>query len=1307
MTPEIATIFGCPFCGFRVSGAERACPRCGREFSEGTEFECPFCSSPVKPTDGSCPACEVQFHKIAAQASEQLLDKAVTKIAEELDKLTELDGKSARCPRCSELLEAPGAPCKKCMERHIEEAHEEGQSATDFVDGELFGDLEEEAYECPVCGAEVRLSDPKCRQCGAEFEEEEEEPQEVLEEVPSERESAQIIPEDDAATCPSCDNVVSITDPVCPHCGAEFEEEQEELPPEPELEADAAEEDLASCPVCGTLASLTADVCPHCGIEFEGDEEAVAAPSPEKLVVKPKIVTKRKKGIIKPSRVPPRKEPRGLSNGTGIVNGRGRTNGRGRVNGTHLVNGIGAVNGRGRINGQGRVNGAVNGKDLVNGTGALNGGRLGAQRPIGPRGRYQILFKWRFLALLIALVVILAAFAYMAGVVEKPPYEVDGDGGDWSDETMFGIASSSSLPSTNIVEWSVAPYRNELYIYVRTEEATMADDEVESFFLFIDSDDSTSTGYAILGIGADFMVELQGWNGSVRQSTVWRYDSLDDQLDWSSWAYAATAISALDENQLEAMTGLPFEVGESSRFVLVSRGEQSTGSASYPVVLKGGLLIIEVSPSLDVAADGLLAMDQSAQLMTLTFRCEGDGGTINTVTPELLGVSSSDSIQQLSIEPGEEHMDGFHVDSSGLAPGQFVSASIEADDISSSFSRIHIVGNSVRAYVGSAPDAISIDGAFADWAGKTATDFDSAPLSNPDIDIDEVGAHNSTVDSFFYISVCGEICSGDFVPKTGSKPSGTGGGTVVPARRTAEDFIRVYIDSDQSTSTGKVITSGDTPIGADYMIEITGFCCEIKSTAIMMYHSNDWVGLGAPVDAVIDISRMEIGVTSSSIGASTGPIDFLIISTDWKGNEDIASTGATTLRVKHWVVADDGSSSGATAMSYQRKMFYDGTNFWSFYYDGTDTVYSNSSDGGTTWSDGEQAFSTAGVMDTSLWYDSGDQLVYVVGDTSTASEYVYIQRGEVSPSTQTIAWDGEETLSVSTIDLGGKNTYICRDTDDFLWILSSQQTQGSPERYNLVAYQSDSTDDITAWTQSGTMLSSATENVDLKGSILPAGSDSDVLAVYNYDTNVIARKCTSGSWGDIEEIYTDGGETGYMTTAPASAVVDGNGVLHVVYGDETKDGGVAKPHIQYRCRHPTGDWMDAIIIDEDGDNVRHWYPTISLDTSTGNVYAFWLQTNNYNIVCKKNVSGDWSFVTLGGQTSYTKQYLTSVYSVSGEANICWQWTQNTTTVEVIFDKIPEFGDLVVPIIIIMAVFFVMSRKRRRNGSALPEDELSY
>jgi len=1279
MTPEIKTIFGCPFCGFRVSGTERACPRCGREFSEGIAFECPFCGSSVKPTDDSCPACEVQFHTMAAQVSERLLDKAVTQIVDELDTLAEIEKMGPRCPVCSEPLRAPGAACARCEERRIARLEAKGRPLEEYLDAEIFGD------EGLPPEREPQRKTPRPEQIAADGDEE-------------------------VALCPVCDNAVTLSDLKCPHCGAEFEEEEdEETLAEPMPETHSQEElELASCPVCGALAGLTVSACPSCGAEFEDEEEEspevppVAPPVRAKIVVKPKIVTKWKGRATAPSRATPR-EPRGLSNGIGAVNGRGRTNGRGRVNGVSYTNGSGAINGSGRINGQGRVNGAgaVNGRALVNGTGALNGGGAGVRRPGGAAGRSRLLLRWRFLVLLVALVIILAAFAYMAGVIEKPPYDVDGDGGDWSDAVMFGMASVSDSPSTNVVEWSVDAHRNELYLYVGTEGAIMAADEVESFYLFIDSDDSPSTGYEIMGIGADFMVELQGWNGSVMQSAVWSYHSQDDHLDWSGWVYASAAVAAVDDRGLEAMVGLFFEVKDDSRFILVSKDQLMRGCCSYPVLLKGGLLIVDAEASPDVSTDGLLAIDENAPLMRLTFACEGEGGTVDSIAPELVGVTSAGPFQQFAIEPGQERVVDLAVDSSTLTAGQFVSVTIDDEDISSSFSRIHIVDACVRAYAGAAPSSISIDGAFADWEGITVTDFDPLPIDNPNIDIDEVGAANGTSDSFFYVSVVGEMCSGDYVPKIGSKPSGTGGGTVVPSRKTAEDFMRVYIDSDQSAATGSVISKDGTPIGADYLIEVSGICCEVESTRVLMYHTNDWVEIGAPVEAAIDLSRMEIGIPSASIDATDGPIDFLIVSTDWRGNEDVASNETSALSTKYWVVAS--SSTEGTSMSYQRKMFYDGVNFWSFHYSGSNTVYVYSADGGESWTSGGQVFSTTGVADASLWYDPGTHQVYVVGDRATQSANVYIRQGSVNPGAHTITWASEQTLSVSSVNLGGKNTFISKDTSGYLWILSSQQTQQSPARYNLAAYKSTSTNATSAWGLSGTMLASVSNNADLKGSILPTGSGSDVFAVYNYDSTVEARKCTSGSWGSAENVYTDTGSLAFINMAPASAVVDGNGGLHVVFGDANKDGASDKPHIQYRFRHATNGWASAITIDGDADTVNHRYPTISLDTSTGNVYAFWIKLSDNSVVCKKNASGSWSFVTLPGQTSDEKQYLTSVYSASEESLICWQWTQNTTgTVEVNFDKIPEFGDVVVPMFVIIGVFFVASRRKRKRDLSTPD-----
>jgi hypothetical protein len=72
-------------------------------------------------------------------------------------------------------------------------------------------------------------------------------------------------------------------------------------------------------------------------------------------------------------------------------------------------------------------------------------------------------------------------------------------------------------------------------------------------------------------------------------------------------------------------------------------------------------------------------------------------------------------------------------------------------------------------------------------------------------------------------------------------------------------------------------------------------------------------------------------------------------------------------------------------------------------------------------------------------------------------------------------------------------------------------------------------------------------------------------------------------------------------------------------------------------------------------------------------------------------SGVWTNLTFDVQTTFPKQYLTSSYSAAGVYKICWQWTQNTTVpIDVLLDhqQIPEFGDLVLPLLGMIAIFAV-------------------
>lgn len=82
---------------------------------------------------------------------------------------------------------------------------------------------------------------------------------------------------------------------------------------------------------------------------------------------------------------------------------------------------------------------------------------------------------------------------------------------------------------------------------------------------------------------------------------------------------------------------------------------------------------------------------------------------------------------------------------------------------------------------------------------------------------------------------------------------------------------------------------------------------------------------------------------------------------------------------------------------------------------------------------------------------------------------------------------------------------------------------------------------------------------------------------------------------------------------------------------------------------------------------------------------------------RKCIAGAWSAMVIEPQTSFTKQYMTSVYSIAGEYKICWQWTQNSTApIDVMFDStwIPEFGNLTLPIIGFIVIFAVYRQRLR-------------
>jgi hypothetical protein len=457
------------------------------------------------------------------------------------------------------------------------------------------------------------------------------------------------------------------------------------------------------------------------------------------------------------------------------------------------------------------------------------------------------------------------------------------------------------------------------------------------------------------------------------------------------------------------------------------------------------------------------------------------------------------------------------------------------------------------------------------------------------------------------------------------------------------------------------------------------------------------------VEAAKDEKRIEVGIGAASLGGSYD-IDFIVETTSWKGRCDLAAFDQSSMTElsRHWIVDPAPLSPYATSMSYQRKMFFDGVNYWSFYFDGANTVQKYSADEGRTWISGGQVFATRGVNETSIWYDRSTSMVYAVGDTSSATIKVALQAGTVDPGAHKIAWaSSDSSLNTSSRPLSGKNAFISKDANGYLWVLCSNLTQGAPAAYQLSAFRSAKVNSTDSWVLSGQMLPATSALDNIKGSIVPSGSGNDVWAVYGYGGNVAARKC-AGTWQPQQVIYAQAGSKANTDNSPPSVVVDGKGVVHVVYGTGRRAGPASAPTIEYshnlsgQTTFTPGVNLDPLIASGIGD----YYPTISLDTATGNLYVLWVQSDPALvpsiIVCKKGVAGAWSDFTIEQQTSYTKLFLTSVYSVPGESGICWQWNQNATApIEVFYDntQIPELHGLAAPLVSIVALFFFYRRNR--------------
>ncbi len=530
----------------------------------------------------------------------------------------------------------------------------------------------------------------------------------------------------------------------------------------------------------------------------------------------------------------------GLTNGLGRTNGmtNGLTNGLGRTNGmtNGLTNGLGRTNGmtngltngitngltNGVTNGTGVTNGLTNGlrtlrngmtNGLTNGTGMTNG--LGGAR-FNREARRN---KWKLyiIPLVAVLLLLIPMVSFSPPPVEADSIVIDGEFSDWE-----GVAETTSQsegvdfnPNIDIV--GVAVENNDdkylsFHISVVDNGQIMAGEPVtdaglmDVFHLFLDTDQDHTTGYMFEGMGADFMLEIKGWNGNVVGSQLYTFRGSDND-DWHGYTSVGNIVSRSQDQTVETQIAW-------SALDMVDPGPVTVAvhSQSYDGyhdksdhLVSNSLAILSIdqrsvcSETLSGAGQSLLGFDATATeidavLESIQIAFKGTAPLSSITSARVLNSAGSSVAEtsQLSstinlnmggitIPAGQTQSFTVAVDISASAgSGTTIGAQI------TSSAGISVTGGIASLTTGSSshdlgyidvvPIGVMIDGGFSDWSSSSNDEIEEPTTgSNPSIDISKYGAYNDGSKLAFYLRTNGDFMGGASVPITASTraPSST------------------------------------------------------------------------------------------------------------------------------------------------------------------------------------------------------------------------------------------------------------------------------------------------------------------------------------------------------------------------------------------------------------------------------------------------------------------------------------------------------------------------------------------------------
>ncbi|HKZ49091.1 MAG TPA: hypothetical protein VJ397_09965 [Thermoplasmata archaeon] len=529
---------------------------------------------------------------------------------------------------------------------------------------------------------------------------------------------------------------------------------------------------------------------------------------------------------------------------------------------------------------------------MVNGTGRVNG--LGRRSDIrghraSPLRRPTPDRRWRFLSLVVALLMLLVGAALLMTPSEPPSgFTLDGGFADWNAKalTAFTAATVTGDPALNLRSYAVHDTGTYLLLWVQVEGLLFSDPVgLDTVHVFLDADADAATGYRIAGLGADHRFTVSGGGGAVEAADA--FDFFDsDQENWRAWRWAFAPEIGRSTQALEIQV-LRHQLGEVRAGFLAAflvEGNDGTGSMSRVAVGGGPAAVTAVvSRGNQVVSQGsevgtvALILDGTGEVRVESMSLDIDGPAAVAAVGLPVTLTASDPVATISLlvtsTAGAQVGDAVHVAVTGITANAPVT----------------LEGGPVAAYLLGISAQKRIDGLFEDWAGQTSPGGVYTP-SNPDVNLVAHGAARDATTAFVYARVVGTVLKGGQIPhfeNRHSPPTGEAAQSSPgpPTRTSAEDRLSVFIDEDPASASGGWVDG----VRADWWIDVLGRRGRVTETHVYAWDVDTWTLADRTVSVAAVGSEIEL-----SVGLALPPTAEVLTSLrDWRGNADATQVFGT------------------------------------------------------------------------------------------------------------------------------------------------------------------------------------------------------------------------------------------------------------------------------------------------------------------------------------------------------------------------------------------------------------------------------